>query len=392
MKKSLHIIIPFCSGILLAPVVASALTVNVERMDVETGLPWGYKDATGLRAETETYSSEAFDIDLSAAPYVDYMVAFNSGAPGVIAEKETGTYLDASQTTIASLSGGAGGNFAVEGESGVGNDLIPVGTERFAMFAKWSDGTPLPSATGWWGVSWGGWSATAIEEMEIRVDLASDGKVNVVHWFNDGWLYSSDVDGTEGTVHTILDGHEFTVTHHAADGSVIAEEALVLPSGGAGDAIGKTGDYLIRVRDHRQFYTATMSATRSAAGEYLMLKHRAANIGYRATAVTLGNDTPWAESGPFTLTPGEYAYDDLLSWTYGNTPEIGQSQMLGWVYVPMHPAAIYSYKLGWLLSPSGKASSGLFFYRYSTANWIWTIESYGGFYWDYASSSWGSAL
>lgn len=36
--------------------------------------------------------------------------------------------------------------------------------------------------------------------MEIRVDLASDGKVNLVHWFNDGWLYSTDIDGTEGSV------------------------------------------------------------------------------------------------------------------------------------------------------------------------------------------------
>ena len=99
-----------------------------------------------------------------------------------------------------------------------------------------------------------------------------------------------------------------------------------------------------------------------------------------------------AGGGPFTLTPGEYLYDTYLSWTYGNTPEIGQSLMLGWVYVSQHPVAIYSYKLGWLLYPVGEANTGLFFYRFSTSNWIWTSENYGGFYWDYASSSWESAL
>ena len=96
--------------------------------------------------------------------------------------------------------------------------------------------------------------------------------------------------------------------------------------------------------------------------------------------------------GPFTLIPGEYMYDPYLSWTYGNTQEIGYSMMLGWVYVTQHPVALYSYKLGWLLYPSGKADTGLYFYRYSTTNWIWTSEDYGGFYWDYASSDWGSAL
>ncbi|MGC9452104.1 MAG: hypothetical protein ACP5I4_11725 [Oceanipulchritudo sp.] len=328
MKNTLRYLIPALAGWTILPVAGIALEVNVERMDVETGLPWGYVDGTGLRACTETYSSEAFDMDLSAAPFVDYMVAFNSGSPGILAEKETGAYLDATHTTVGNLSGGANGNFAVEGECGTGNALIPVGTERFAAMFKWSDGTPLPSATGWFGVSWGGWSATEIEEMEVRVDLASEGQINVVHWFNDGWLYSTDLDGTEGTVHTILEGHEFTVTHHAADGSVMAEVPFVLPSGGAGDAIGKTGDYLIRVRDHRQFYTATMSATRTAPGDYLMLKHRAANIGYRATAITLGNDTPW-ESGTSPDPWFGYAVDEL-GWA-------DASPWLDWVNVSLKP-------------------------------------------------------
>ena len=94
----------------------------------------------------------------------------------------------------------------------------------------------------------------------------------------------------------------------------------------------------------------------------------------------------------FELTPGEYKWDGLTSWTYGLTGDIGQSLMLGYIYVGQHPSAIYSYKLGWLLSPTGSADGNLYFYRYSTGSWIWITEAYGGFYWDYGISDWGSAL
>ena len=102
--------------------------------------------------------------------------------------------------------------------------------------------------------------------------------------------------------------------------------------------------------------------------------------------------TPSGGSAGLVLTPGEYSYDSLLSWTLGLTASTGQSQMLDYVYISQHPAAIYAYDLGWLLSPSGTAADGIYFYRYDTGNWIWTIESYGGFYWDYASSTWKSVF
>ncbi|MGC9451478.1 MAG: hypothetical protein ACP5I4_08530 [Oceanipulchritudo sp.] len=102
--------------------------------------------------------------------------------------------------------------------------------------------------------------------------------------------------------------------------------------------------------------------------------------------------TPEGGNTGLVLTPGEYSYDSLLSWTLGLTADIGQSQMLDYVYIGQHPVAIYSYDLGWLLNPVGTAAGGIFLYRYDTANWIWTVESYGGFYWDYASSTWGSVF
>ena len=370
----------FWASFTLAPAALFGLSVDVERMSNEHGLPWGYADATGLRAGTETYSPEEFDINLSAAPFVDYIVATNGGATGIIAEKVDGPFLSASQSTVAQLSGSANGGFAP--------DALPTGTERFSLILQWNDGTPFPATTGWFGVSWGGWNNTAVEELEVRVNLAADGPVNVVHWFNDGWLYKTDVDGTEGNAHTVLDGHEFKVTHYAADGTVIGEIESILPSGGAGQARGKTGDFLNFTRDHRQFYTASVTATRTSAGEYLMLRHRAGNIGYRATAVTLGNDRPWASG--FALTVGEWMENATLGHTYGFTPEWGYSLSFGVVYTEMMPEAIYSIALGWLLGPLGDLDVGLYLYRAETSSWIWVHGDLAGSYFDFGTNTWSS--
>lgn len=412
--------------------MSSALEVDVDRVD-DTGLPWGYtdvsdfgvdEDAGRLARQNSLIWDHARSLQLSDAPFVDYMVAFNGGIAGIMAEKDGGPYLEASQSTVFALTGGSNGGIVPDPQDRSTQDRyssgeMPVGDEKFAAFASWTDGYPTPALNSWWGVSWGGGilfgDNTDTAEIEVRVNLASDGPVNVAHLFNDGWYYSSDLGGSydppgwQDTPHPTLDGHEFTVTHHAADGTVLDEVALVLPSGGGTNVLGVANDYASQfgvlpsginmrgdkyylINNHRQFYTATITATRQAEGDYLILKNTGGNIGYRMTLVTLGNDRPWDEGGPFALTPGEYVYDDYLSWTYGATPEMGQSQMLGWVYVPLHPDAIYAYKLGWLLAPTGLASTGLYFYRFDTANWIWTNENYGGFYWDYASSSWGSAL
>ena len=362
----------------ILPAALFGLSVNVERMSNEDGLPWGYADGTGLRDESETYSPEAFAINVSAAPFVDYMVAMNTGAAGILAEKVDGPFLSAEQSTVAQLSGGANGGFAP--------DALPTGTERFSLILEWEDGTPFPATDGWFGVSWGGWSNTDIEEMEVRVNLAEDGPVNVVHWFNDGWLYSTDVDGTEGNAHTILEGHEFHVTHYAADGSVIAEVEEILPSGGAGNALGKTGDFLIFARDHRQFYTASVTATRTGEGDYLMLRHRAGNIGYRATAVTLGNDRPWAPG--FALVIGEWINDATVGQVFGYSPQWGYSTALGSIYARLMPEAVWAESLGWLFAPHGSVDSGLFLYRTETSSWIWIHGGQPGFYFDFASGQW----
>ncbi|MGC9452879.1 MAG: hypothetical protein ACP5I4_15680, partial [Oceanipulchritudo sp.] len=300
--KSYLILIAAC-GVLLSNL--DALEVEVQRAG-DPELPWGYEDTTEFSIDEDPNLENrqnyvewdhARSIQVSEAPYVDYFVAFNSGVAGVLAEKKDTPFLNASESTISQLSGGANGGYVPDFEDRQFPDRyttaeMPGGGEKFSVFASWADGVPLPTATSWYGVSWGGLPTndTAIEEMQVRVNLASPETVNVAHLFNDGQYYSTDIgNGDVGAAHTILDGHEFTVTHHSADGSVIDEKAFVLPSGGFKGVVStKTGvEYMPPERDdgYKQFYTAIITATRHAEGDYLILKHRAGNIGYRMTLV-----------------------------------------------------------------------------------------------------------
>jgi hypothetical protein len=433
MKKTS--ILPILSILAFPVLQSSALEVEVDRID-DSGLPWGYIDVSDFGVDEnpnrlERQNSLAWDharsLQLSEAPYVDYMVASNAGgasgtAPaGIFAEKQNGPYLDALQSTVFSLLGGSNGGIVPDFENRSNADRytpgeMPVGAEKFSAFASWTDGSPLPSLTSWWGVSWGGGFPIGSDdytvEMEVRVDLASDGPVNVAHLFNDGWYYSSDLGGEYSppgwahTPHPTLEGHEFTVTHHAADGTVIDEVALVLPSGGGSNILGVANDYAAQfgvapsssnvradgkyylLNSHAQFYTATITATRQAEGDYLILHHKAGNIGYRMTLVTLGDDRPWAGSTPFSLTPGEYNASNVLGSTYGYSAAWGYSVALGTVYVPLFPEAIYSPDLGWLVAPSGESDSGIFFYRVETSDWIWALSGLNGKVYDYASDTW----
>ncbi|MGC9451301.1 MAG: hypothetical protein ACP5I4_07630 [Oceanipulchritudo sp.] len=402
----------------------------------DSGLPWGYTDVSDfgvdedpnrLARQNSLVWDHARSLQLSEAPYVDYMVASNAGgvsgtAPaGILAEKQNGPYLDASKSTVFSLLGGSNGGIVPDFENRSNADRyssgeMPVGAEKFSAFASWTDGFPLPSLTSWWGVSWGGGFPIGSDdytvEMEVRVDLASDGPVNVAHLFNDGWYYSSDLGGEYSppgwayTPHPTLEGHEFTVTHHAADGTVVDEVALVLPSGGGSNILGVANDYAAQfgvapsssnvradgkyylINSHAQFYTATITATRQAEGDYLILHHRAGNIGYRMTLVTLGDHRPWDSGQAFSLTPGVYNSNPLLGNTYGYSAEWGYSAALGTVYVSLFPDAVYSPDLGWLIAPYGEADSGIFFFRVDTSDWIWTLSGLKGKVYDFASDIW----
>jgi hypothetical protein len=433
MKKTS--ILPILSILAFPFMQSSALEVEVDRID-DSGLPWGYIDVSDfgvdenpdrLARQNSLVWEHTRSLQLSEAPYVDYMVASNAGgasgtAPaGILAEKQNGPFLDASKSTVFSLLGGSNGGIVPDFENRSNADRyssgeMPVGAEKFAAFANWTDGFPLPSLTSWWGVSWGGGFPIGSEdytvEMEVRVDLASDGPVNVAHLFNDGWYYSSDLGGEysapgwEHTPHPTLEGHEFTVTHHAADGTVMEEVALVLPSGGGSNVLGVANDYAAQfgvvpsssnvradgnyylINSHAQFYTALITATRQAEGDYLILHHKAGNIGYRMTLVTLGNDRPWdKDSGNLVL--NDWSRLDF-SWLYGLTSEWGISTYMGYVYVPFMPY-VYQVDLGWLYY-AGASGDNHYFYSFDLGSYILINEGFGGYYYVYSTDDYTNQI
>jgi hypothetical protein len=429
MKKNILTCVSLGISILTSPTL-SALEVEVQRVTDE-GLPWGWTDVSDfgvdenpnrLGRQNALIWDHSRSIQLSEAPYVDYMVAFNSGTAGILAEKVNGPYLEAAESTVASLTGGSNGGIVPDPEGRATQDRyssgeMPVGSEKFGAFASWTDGFPLPSLNSRFGVSWGGGiyfgDQVATVEMEVRVNLASEGPVNVAHFFNDGWYYTSDLGGAyeaptfQDMPHPTLEGHEFTVTHYAADGTVIEEMAFILPSGGGTNVPGVANEYADQfgvepsagrvredgtyylINDWRQFYTAFVRATRQAEGDYLILHHRSGNLGYRLTAVTLGDGRPWDEGGDTGLTVGEWNRLPF-SWVFGLSPDWGLSDFMAFVYTPLAPY-IYQPDLGWLYHLD-TVGSEQYFFSFALESYILIDEQGNGFYYIFATNDYSNQI
>lgn len=288
---------------LLAAATPYALELEVQRFDNSGGVPLGYQDV-----------SDGIDpgqvVNVSAEPFEDYLIPNNSGSAGITAAKFGGEYI--TESTVADMGGDSGG----------ANSLANI--DIYQVVFQWTDGDPLPAASDYYGVSWSGWSSSGTASLDTRVDLAAEGTVTVYHWFNDGWNYA---DGG----HDTLDGHNLTVTHLNAAGDTIAEESVVLPSGGAEDIFG----------DHRQFYTAIISATRTAAGDYLLINNTGGNIGYKGTAITV-EESAGPETGP-----GEFSEFELVdSW-------LDSGSFMGWVNVEYYPYVWVSHLDDYIYSAEG---------------------------------------
>ncbi|MCD8483350.1 MAG: hypothetical protein LR015_12235 [Verrucomicrobia bacterium] len=291
MKKSLLT--------LLAASVASsgafALTLEVQRFGGDLPTPAGYHDvAAGINPDLVVRVSEE--------PFVDYLIPSNSGTAGIIAQKAGGLFIASS--TVNSF-GGA-------------NNLI--NPDRYQVVFEWEDGTPLPLASDFYGVSWSGWSNTEVANLTTRVNLATDAAVTVFHWFNDGWNYASGG-------HTVLTGHVLSIRHYNAAGTEIDSISAVLPSGGAESIFG----------DHRQFYSAIITATRANEGDYLIITNEGGNIGYKGTAVAIMDSGPTDPKGPGVFED----YDVENGW-------VDTGDWLGWVYVEHYPWVFNNSLQNWM--------------------------------------------
>ncbi|MEX0332685.1 MAG: hypothetical protein AB3N64_14815 [Puniceicoccaceae bacterium] len=295
----------------------SALTVEVQKIQNGQPLPFGYQLTNEGAPDFDPVEYDtSLILYVSDPPYVDYMLPRNDGTIGILANK-------------------VGGQFIVEtnaedpGGTAYGSNQWPD-PDRWHPVFEWTDGTPFPFGSGYWGVSHSGWASDDESHLVTRVNLASFEEVTIYHWFNDGWAYQ----GPRGSNHISLTGMNYTITQYAADGSEIASELFIIEQGGAEDFFG----------DHRMFATGIIKATATAPGDYLIIENLGGSVGFKGMAVAiLESETPdwhgysvdpegWADTTPWlgwvnvTFDPWIWVVN-LGSYNY-----IGDNS--GWVYVP----------------------------------------------------------
>ncbi|MGC9452097.1 MAG: hypothetical protein ACP5I4_11690 [Oceanipulchritudo sp.] len=207
-------------------------TFSVTTQSSDDGTPFGYQDVSGGVDDAKV-------LNLSAIPYLDYLVPTNSGAPAIQAQKATGAFITAS--TVADL-----------------DATSTADTDQVAF--DWSDGDPTASGDNYYGTATATGTAATTVTLETRVDLAQDGPLTVTHWWNDPWDY-----GASGS----LPGHVLTIERYNAldelvDVSQTVHTASTVPG----------------------YYTGKIRITRDAAGDYLIIRNTGHALGYSGTAVS----------------------------------------------------------------------------------------------------------
>jgi hypothetical protein len=344
--KTASLLLVFSATLLSAQAALGALDVTVESFR-DGNIPAGYADVS-----SGVQTGEA--ILVSEEPFLDYLIPNNSGSAGITAQKAGGQYIV--DSTVAELPAGGANRLA--------------NPDRYHVPFEWTDGTPLPFGTDYYGVSWGGWTATEVATLTTRISFPTTEPVRIHHWFNDGWNYNQD-----GSGHDILDGHNLTVTLYDAVGAVKQRYTEVLPSGGAEDIFG----------DHRQFYTALINVSGHSAGDIVVISNEGGNVGFKGTAVARGTQVPPPMLEYFT---GQWNYDGRLGWLYGYGG--------GWIYSPVFRFIfesypwIYSPQHGWMLDYQADIiSNGLHLFS-TNLGLVWILDSNGGRFWVYGESRWES--
>lgn len=282
---------------------ASAVEVIIDRFVDGEPAPFPYVDVSD-----DTIPEEAI-LNVSQAPFIDYLIPSNSGAPAIIAQKETGLYLSnlADPEIFTNMGSGGGANSLFN-------------PDRYQTVFKWEDGVPLPFGQEFFGVSWANWNNTQYAEMTTRISLPNTDPVRVWHFFNDGWNYA---DGN----HTVLtQGHEVTVIHYSASGDVVSSQTMNLMSGGASGFFG----------DHRQFYSMQVNISGHNAGDWVDIMQRGGNIGYKGTVVQalddVGPPTTWA--GFDIMESGYVDTGSFMGMVYPLGDWVYVVDLAGWAYLP----------------------------------------------------------
>lgn len=346
MKTTRHLSLLF-PALTMATATHAAFQLTVESFR-DGNIPAGYINVT------DTIQPEDM-LQVSDTPYLDYLIPNNQGSVGITAQKTGGTYITSS--TVAELPAGG---------SNRGSN-----PDRYHPVFEWFDGDPLPFGSEYFGVSWGGWSASEVASLTTQISLQSTDPILISHWFNDGWNYA---DGG----HDSLSGHKLTVSLYDAGGTLKQQQVEVLPSGGAEDVFG----------DHRQFYTALIAVSGHTVGDQLIILNEGGNVGYKGTAVATGSEIVDPEPSPLEYVEGEYRNDARLGYLFGLGQNWVLSYVLGtffdsypWLYLPAH---------GWIYHLEGTTMpSGAFFYS-DQHGVIMATDVAPGYFYIYNADAWAT--
>jgi hypothetical protein len=300
-----------------------AENLMVETQTFENGnIPFGYQ-----RFETEEEIDSSQIINLSGENFADYLIPKRSGTPGIRAKKIDGPFI--SESTIESFTGGANS------------------VDSWQVVFEWSDAEPTLEFSGFYGVSWSGWSNTEEETLETRINLDSTGPVTVYHWWNDGWNYNDP---------SILLGHILNVTQYSASGEVVDVFEESFPGG-----------------NFPTFYATVVEATRQNPGDYLSITNTGHNIGYKGTAVSGEPDV--------ALT-----FDDLVGASAGSGDQL-VSPWFG-AYTPSTDGWILHSEQGWLYTGFVTDMASMVFWSDYLGSFLWSSESVWPVVYDYSGERW----
>lgn len=231
------------------------------------------------------------DQAINLSVFDDWIIANNAGSvPGVLVQKAGVDFLRLEEIN--------------EGVQSGANRVDP-----WHVYFDWDNGTSLPTAEGYHGVSWVMANAEPYAFMRFRADVGSNSG-QIAHFWNHNLQQ--------------LPHQRLTVTLHAADGTERARQEFINSVDTA-------------------YYTSLIGFTGEAEGDFIEILNIGQNVGWRATALIFEDvQSPPPPTVPFIFEDSEqtillgsdWAWNSVLgNFWYGTWPWIYQPESESWWHV-----------------------------------------------------------
>jgi hypothetical protein len=355
---------------------------------------WSWNNGPSVGGEGADYIGSRIDEIRVGDSYTSVAAGADITDPGVGS-------VDFDPPVITGLSGPAG---SASSMTSINENLAQVGTMSANETVSWSISGGIDGDLFSIGLGTGGLSFKVPPDFEAPEDSNTDNRYIVS-------VTATDESGNESSQVVIID---------VLDSTDEVAPVITGPSGAAGDLEGAItiDENTIEVAT----FSADESATWSISGEDRLLftiseagvlsfnekpdfENPADSDGNNVYTVNVkaadvaGNGSEQLftitvqDVDPETTTPELFslnagAWNELsYSWVYGLSAQWGESNYMGSLYLAYYPTYVYQMDLGWLFYAGGSTAEA-YFYSFDTG-WILTGESYEGYYYVYATGSWG---